>query len=235
VFRSTHWSVVLTAGHESAPRAQEAQAYLCSTYWKPVYVFIRRQGYSPEDAEDHTQEFFARLLRNQFLVEADPAKGRFRGYLLTAVKHFLISEHRREHSMKRGGSYRMVPLETAVIEGDLAGQTPAQLSPEKLFDRAWAWALLDRVLARLEAEQEASGNVRLFKSLKPGLIGERVSADYAALATEFETTETALRMTVYRLRQRFGKLVRQEIALTVTGRHEVEDELRYLVAALTEM
>jgi RNA polymerase sigma-70 factor (ECF subfamily) len=233
-FHTTHWSVVLAAGHQHTSSAYQAEAYLCGTYWRPVYAFIRGRGYQPEDAEDLTQEFFARLLQDNFLEAADPAKGRFRSYLLAAVRNFLITEHRRAHCQKHGGAYKFVPLDTTAVEADLAEQTSGQLSPEKLFDRNWAYALLDRVLARLQAEEDASGKRGLFNRLKPALTGKQVMLGYPALAAEFNTTETALRMAVHRLRRRFGKLLRQEIAPAVAGRDEIEDELRHLLAALAE-
>lgn len=148
---------MLAAGRQNSSSAPTARAHLCNTYWRPVYAFIRRRGAHPDDAEDLTQEFFARLLQGRLLEAADPAKGRFRAYLLTAVQNFLISEHRRVHAQKHGGACAFVSLNTAAVEANLASQSSDRLSPERLFDRHWAWALLDRVLARLQAEGEPSG------------------------------------------------------------------------------
>jgi DNA-directed RNA polymerase specialized sigma24 family protein len=231
-FPPTHWSIVLAAAQAGSPEADQALAKLCETYWYPLYAFARRQGSSPSDAEDLTQAFFLHLLQKNTLAAADRARGRFRNFLLTALKHFLINAWHRGQAKKQGGGHVLVPLDTDSAETRYGAEPADDASPEKLYDRNWAWTLLDRVLARLRAELEADGKGALFDRLKPALMGEPIRPSSAEVAAEFKLTKPALRMAVHRLRRRFRKLLREEIAPTVASPEEIDDEIRHLFAAL---
>jgi RNA polymerase sigma-70 factor (ECF subfamily) len=232
VFVTTHWSVVVTAGRSNTTRAHEALARLCETYWYPLYAFVRRRGHSPEDAQDSTQEFFARLLAGNWVGDADRAKGRFRTFLLTALNRFLANEWNRAHAQKRGGGAVSVPLDTEVAESRYCADTQNALTPDRLYDRQWAMTLLDRALTRLEAEHQRRGKAAEFAVLSPALTAERGDIPYATMATQLGLSETAARMAVHRLRKRFREVFREEIAQTVAQPDEVEEEIRHLLAAL---
>ncbi len=231
-FPPTHWSVVLQAAQTGSPHADQALARLCQAYWYPLYAFARRQGCSPLDAEDLTQGFFLHLIEKNTLAVADRARGRFRTFLLSSMKHFLINEWQRGQALKRGGAHVVVSLDADTAETRYAAEPTGGVSPENLYDRNWAWTVLDRVLGRLRTEEETGGKGNLFHRLKPALMGERLGSSYAEVAAEFNLTETALRMAVHRLRRRFRKLLREEIAPTVAGPKEVDEEIRHLFAAL---
>ena len=228
-FTTTHWSVVLSAGRDTSTQASDALAKLCRTYWWPLYVFVRRQGYSSHDAQDLTQAFFARLLEKNYLSAVDPRKGRFRSFLLAALGHFLAKEWRRARAQKRGGEFTFVSTDA---EQQYLQVPASNLSPEQLFEQQWAMTLLDQTLARLYEEFVASGKGALFGKLKIFLTGERQAASYSDLAARLGMTEAALKMAVSRMRQRYGELLRAEIANTVASPGEIDDELRALFAAL---
>jgi RNA polymerase sigma factor (sigma-70 family) len=231
-FVTTHWSVVLAATRSDTTRAQTALARLCQTYWYPLYAYVRRRGYQPEDAQDLTQEFFARLLEKQWLAEADRERGRFRTFLLSALSHFLANEWDKARAQKRGGAVRAVPLQLSSAETRY-GQEPADpITPEQIFDRRWALALLDEVLSRLREEHIAADTSRLFEALKPCLVGDRQAQPYSALAAKLGMTEGAVKVAVHRLRQRYRQLLREEIANTVARPEEVDVEMRHLFAVL---
>jgi DNA-directed RNA polymerase specialized sigma24 family protein len=231
-FVTTHWSVVLTAGHSDTTRAHEALSSLCKTYWYPLYAYVRRRGHSPEDAKDSTQDFFARLLAGNWVADADRAKGRFRTFLLTALNRFLANEWNHAQAQKRGGGSASVPLDTAMAERRYCADTGIALAPDCLYDRQWAMTLLDRALNRLEAENQRSGKAAEFATLSPALTAERGDIPYAAMAAQLNLSEPATRMAVHRLRKRFREVFREEIAQTVAQPDEVEEEIRYLLAAL---
>ena len=231
-FVTTHWSVVVTAGRSDTTRAQAALARLCQTYWYPLYTYVRRRGYSPPDAQDLTQEFFARLLAQNWLAQADRERGRFRTFLLAALSHFLANEWDKARAQKRGGSIQLVPLQLDNAETRY-GQEPADpLTPEQCFERRWALALLDEVLNRLRQEQVAAGTGEMFDALKPCLVGDRQAQPYAALAAELGMTEGAVKVAVHRLRQRYRQLLREEIANTVATPEEVNAEMHHLFNVL---
>lgn len=232
VFATTRWSVVLTAARRDTARAPEALSRLCETYWYPLYAYVRRGGQSAEDAQDLTQEFFARLLEKNWICSADQARGRFRTFLLTALNRFLANEWDRAHAQKRGGGVAAVPLDTAVAESRYCADTQHALTPDRLYDRQWALTLLDRALNRLETEHQRSGKAAEFALLSPALTAERGHIPYAALAARLGLSETATRMAVHRLRKRFRAVFREEIAETVAQAGEVESEIRHLLAAL---
>src|SRR5260221_1811354 len=233
VFTTTHWSVVSAAGRPDSPQAAQALEKLCSTYWYPLYAFIRRKGYEAHDAQDLTQSFFARLLEKDFLSGVDRTKGKFRSFLLAALEHFLANEWRDAHAQKRGGKVTFMSLDDESPEQQYLQLAASGLSPQQLFEQQWAMALLDQVLARLRTEFAAAGKGVLFEQLKISLTGEKRPVSYAELAVQLQSTEAALKMAVSRMRQRYGELLRAEIANTVSNPDEVEGELRALFAALS--
>ena len=232
-FAMTRWSVVLAAGQSDSLDAKEALENLCRIYWPPLYAFVRRQGHSPADAQDLTQEFFARLLAKNYLGAVDPSKGRFRSFLLASLKHFLANEWDKAKAAKRGGGAVLVPINTDAAE-TACGVDPADhVTPDKLFERRWAMTLLEQVLARLREEHAEAGKVELFEQLKSTLTGQRDSLPYAAIATRVGMSEVAIKVTVHRLRQRYREILREEISHTVSGSGEIEDEIRALFSALS--
>ena len=231
-FVTTHWSVVLSAGGPDDPRAQSALARLCQTYWYPLYGYARGRGYSREDAQDLTQEFFARLLAHRWVAQADRSRGRFRSFLLTAMKRFLADEWDKARAQKRGGGVPCLPLEFDTAETRLGREPPDTATPEQLYEKRWVLALLDEVLQRLRAEYEREGNNALFSELHPCLVGDRTALPYAALAAKLGQSESAVKSAVHRLRRRYRKLLRHEIAETVATPGEVDEELRHLFAVL---
>ncbi|HEV2319289.1 MAG TPA: sigma-70 family RNA polymerase sigma factor [Verrucomicrobiae bacterium] len=238
VFATTQWSVVLTAGRAEFQLAQDALETLCRTYWYPLYAYVRRRGYSPPDAEDLTQAFFAWLLERKWLGKADPQRGRFRSFLLTSISNFLSNEWDKTMAQKRGGG-KVIPLERDEAENRYTWQPlsysvpESSFTPEQSFEWRWALTLLDLVMSRLSAEFEEDGKKELFEALKPCLLGESVAQPYATLASKLGMTEGSVKVTVHRLRQRYRQLLRDEIASTVAAPEEVDEELRYLFAVLT--
>jgi RNA polymerase sigma factor (sigma-70 family) len=233
LFATTHWSVILAAAEEDSPRAAAALEQLCRTYWKPLYVYVRRRGYGTEDAQDLTQEFFFGFLRKHRFARADPLRGRFRSFLLSSINHFLANEWDRVRAVKRGGRVSFIALEDNTVERLCLQESFTRASPEQIYEKSWAMALLQRVLGRLREEWAAAGRSRQFDELKPGLTGEQPSKGYADLASRLETTEAAVKMAVKRLRTRYGQLLREEIAHTVADATEAEDELRYLCTVMS--
>jgi DNA-directed RNA polymerase specialized sigma24 family protein len=232
VFATTHWSVVLAAGQSESPLAADALERLCRNYWYPLYAYVRRRGHSPEEAQDLTQEFFWRLLHGKWLSRVDRQKGRFRAFLLMAMNHFLANEWDRAHRIKRGGRLRFESLEDGTYERHFQQDTRLEWSPAELYERRWALTLLETVVLRLRQELADTGRLAQFEALKSFLTGEQRTITYADLAVQLATTEAALKMAVQRLRHRYGELLREEIALTVAGPEEVENEFRHLMAIL---
>jgi RNA polymerase sigma factor (sigma-70 family) len=230
-FTTTHWSVVLAAQGET-PAAQRALETLCRTYWRPIYGFVRRHGIGPEEAKDLTQGFFALLLERRDLNAVRQEKGRLRSYLLTSLKHFLTNERNRAMAIKRGEGQRLIPLGD-LHERERVGFEPANtLAADQIYERRWALALLDQVLARLGDEYRAAGNTQLFDRLQKSLTDEPDRPSSADTAREFGMTEGAVRQASYRLRQRYRQLLHEEIAHTVMVPGDIEDELRHLIAVL---
>jgi RNA polymerase sigma factor (sigma-70 family) len=238
VFATTQWSVVLTAGRGEFEQAQTALETLCQAYWYPLYAYVRRRGYSPADAEDLTQEFFAWLLERKWLGKADPQRGRFRSFLLTSINNFLSNEWDKARTQKRGGG-KIISLELDEAENrytwhPLSYRVPeSSFTPEQSFEWRWALTLLDQVMGRLHTEFEQENKKEMFEALKPCLLGESSALPYATLATNLGMTEGSVKVTVHRLRQRYRQMLRDEIASTVAVPEEVEEELRYLFAVLT--
>jgi RNA polymerase sigma factor (sigma-70 family) len=232
-FATTHWSVVLAAAQESSAEKAEALEKLCRIYWYPLYVFVRRRGYQPPDAQDLTQSFFARLLHKQYLTAVDRTKGRFRSFLLAALEHFLANEWRNAQAQKRGGKVTFLSLDGIDAEEKYLQVPATNLSPEKVYEQQWAAALLEQVLIRLREEFVRAGKEKLFDELKIFLAGEKRAVSYAELAGKLGTTEAALKMAVSRMRRRYGELLRAEIAQIVSKPQEIEDELQTLLGALS--
>jgi RNA polymerase sigma-70 factor (ECF subfamily) len=232
-FTTTHWSVVLAARQPEGGGGAAALEALCRAYWYPLYAFIRRRGYAPAEAQDLTQAFFARLLEKDYLHAVDRSKGKFRSFLLAALEHFLANEWRNARAKKRGGAAVFVSLNDTKAEQQYANLSGPDLSPEKLYERQWATTLLEQVLIKLRAEFVAAGKANLFEELKIFLTGEKRAVSYAELAAKLQSTEAALKMAVSRLRQRYGELLRAEIANTVSRPEEIDEELHALFAALS--
>jgi len=222
---------VLAAGRNDTIRARDALSKLCETYWYPLYAYARQRGYSPPDAEDLTQEFFARLLEKNTLAALTREKGKFRSFLLTALNHLLVDEWKKVRAQKRGGG-QIVSLDAQVGETRFIREPVDTVTPEKLYEQNWALALLGSVYRQLQHDYEASGKGELFAQLKSCLTGERSAAPYSELAARLKMPENTVKTHVHRLRQRYRELLRAEVAQTVATSAEVEEELRYLVRAL---
>jgi RNA polymerase sigma-70 factor (ECF subfamily) len=231
-FTTTKWSQVLAAGQADAGGSREALSRLCESYWYPLYAYVRRWGYDADQAQDLTQEFFARLLEKHYLRAADPARGRFRSFLLASLKHFLANERDRAGAVKRGGRMTVVPLEIENAEGRYSLEPPDGETPERVYERRWALTLLERTLARLSREFEAAGKRAQFARLEGYLTGEQETLPYAKLALELGMSEGAIKVAVHRLRRRFGALLREEVGETVSMPEQVDDEIRDLFRAL---
>ena len=205
---------------------------MCETYWYPVYAFIRRQGHDADAARDLTQEFFARVLEKNYFGDADPARGRFRAFLLTSARHFLSNERDRSRALKRGGATPILSLDVDTAEGTYQLEGKDDLTPEKIFDAGWATLVLDRALARLQRAYESSGHPETFEGLKGFLTGDSADVTYADAARALNSTEAAVKVAVHRLRRRFREALMEEIAETVSSPEDVEAELRHLRAAV---
>jgi len=231
-FLTTRWSVVLAAGDREAPESGRALADLCESYWYPLYAFARRKGRGPEEAGDLTQGFFAELLEKDFVRAADPERGRFRAFLLTAFKRYLIDEREKERAQKRGGGRRPLPLDFDDGEKRFSREPSHDLTPEREFERRWALLLLERVLDRLGHEMEKAGREEQYAELRPFLTAAADTPRYAEVAARLRTTEGAVKVSVHRIRRRYRDLLRREIAETVSSPEEVEDEIHHLLTAL---
>ena len=225
-FPTTQWNLVLIAGQGSSQESQEALATLCRTYWYPLYGFVRRQGYSPDEARDLTQGFFTRLLEKRYLRDYQRERGRFRSFLLASLKHFLANERDWARAQKRGGGVSSLSLETLIETGEhrYSLEPRSNLTPEKIFERQWALTVLDQVLLQLRENRDD------FERLKGFLIGDEARIPYRQLADDLGTTEGALKVSVHRLRRRFREVLREKISHTVSDAAEVQEEIRYLMA-----
>jgi len=228
-FDTTHWSVILLASSATSTKADTALEYLCRTYWYPLYAYVRRQGKKPEDAQDLTQEFFARLLRKQYLKLADPQRGRFRTFLLTALRHFMTNEWEKSRAAKRGGGEPELSLQAEDAAGRPLAEPVDAVTPDLLYEHHWATALVENVMALLRAEHVAADKLAFFDALKGHVWGEGAEG-YAELARRLQSTEGALRGAAHRMRERFRQLLRQEVAKTVTAPEDIDGELRHLIS-----
>lgn len=232
VFATTQWSVVLAARDLETPGSREALEQLCRVYWPPIYAFLRREGHSPPDAEDFTQGFFSSLFERESLASIRPERGRFRSFLLAALRHYLADTRDRARALKRGGGKPMVSLEAGDAEAFYALQVASHESPERAFERQWAGTLLRRAQERLQAECGAAGKLALYEDLGPQRQGER-DRSQAEVAARHGMTENAVRLAAFRLRRRYQELVRDEVRQTVARAEEVDEEIRHLLRVLT--
>jgi DNA-directed RNA polymerase specialized sigma24 family protein len=232
IFATTHWSVVLAAGQSASEPAQRALETLCRGYWYPIYVYVRRKGYGPDDAQDLTQAFFTQLIAKEHLRLADREKGKFRTFLLATLDHFLAREWSRAHRQKRGGQFTFISLDAQVPEERYQFEPTDNDTPERKFLRNWALAVLKQALIALEKECEAGRKGALFREVKGVLTGEGNAAAYAEMGQRLGMSEGAMYVAVHRLRQRYGELLREEIAQTVSGPEQIDEEMRFLMNAL---
>lgn len=233
-FPATRWSMVLRARQHGEPHAAEALAELCKAYWKPVYAFLRSQGRSRHDAEDLTQGFFAMLLGRDSLASVEETKGRLRSFFLVAVKRFAANEYERASALKRGGGVAHVVLDTEEAEQGGGFEPATGITPELLFERQWALALLDTVLKKLRAEYAKDGRDRVFDALKDRLSADGDASTLASVASTLGMNEGALKVAVFRMRQRYRRLLHEEIALTVDSPEEVNAEIMHLFKVFSQ-
>jgi DNA-directed RNA polymerase specialized sigma24 family protein len=237
-FVTTRWSLVLSAAHSGSEeqQARDALAELCRTYWRPIFLFIRGRGYSIEDAQDLTQDFFVRILKNDWLQHADRNRGRFRSLLLRSLQNFLINAEEKSHAHKRGGSVEFISWDDWMAEAPSQLSNPVQaldsLPPERIFDLTWATTVVEHAFQRLREECESNGKLWLFQALSSHLTGERDELSYANLSGELRMAETAVKKQLHNMRQRYRSLLRDEVSQTVQDPADVDDEIRYLCASL---
>ena len=232
-FFTTRWSLVLEAGQDANAHAQQALAQLCGMYWYPLYAYVRRQGCNPTEAEDLTQGFFAQLLEQNIVGGADPTRGRFRAYLLGALRHFLSNQRSREQTLKRGGGRKLISLDAQDAERRYSLEPAHELTPEKIYERGWALTLLERVVADLREQFVREGKGHIFERLRGSLGGgERGSSRQIAL--DLDLSEGAVRVALHRLRRRYRAMLREQIAQTVASPDQIEAEIQHLFASLAK-
>jgi len=232
-FNTTHWSVVLAAGDQPSPQAEEALGRLCQTYWLPIYAFVRKRGHSPDQAKDLTQSFFANFLEKQHVTKANRERGRFRSFLMTSMENFLRNENDRAQAQKRGGGRRLLSLDEQDAEARYLHEPTTEMDPAKAFEQRWAATLLHTVLNQLQAEFGATGRGDLFEALQAHFWGDAESTPYPELAERFGLTLANVKTTANRLRQRYRELLREEIAHTVTLPSQVDEEIRHLMQVVS--
>jgi len=230
-FQSTSWSLVVAAAGHPTEAAEIALAKLCRLYWYPVYAFTRRRGHSEDDARDLTQEFFCRVIQHHYLRDADPSRGRFRSFLLTAARHFMANEWRRERAVKRGGGAGMLSFEIETAERRYSLELADREDPERLYQRRWAISTIEQALFVLRQEYDSQGKLEQFDRLAPLLTGT-CEESYADIARKWNSTEGAVKVSVHRLRKQYRALLRRQIAETVAHPEDVDDEIRFLLSAL---
>jgi len=231
-FATTHWSVVLAAGQRESPQATEALEKLCRSYWYPLYACVRREGFGPEDAQDLTQEFFARLLARDYVARADPHRGKFRSFLLTGLRRFLCDERDKARRLKRGGGEPLISFDAQAAEDRYRLEPADQLTPERVFERSWAATLLERAACRLREEYVASCRGGLYEQLTEFRLDAPEQRAYADVAAQLGQSESAVKSAIHRLRQRHHQLVRDEITQTLADPAEVDEEIRYLLGVI---
>jgi RNA polymerase sigma factor (sigma-70 family) len=233
LFLTTRWSIVLGARDKATSSGTQALESLCQTYWYPLYVFVRRQGHAAHDAQDLTQAFFARLLEKDYLQSVEREKGRFRTFLIVAMKRFLLNEWDKLRTQKRGGNFIHLSLDVELAESRYLGESSGTLPADQIYERRWALTLLDQAMTRLRLDYTSSGREREFEHLKTSLTAERGEVSYREIAGTLQMTEGAARVALHRLRKRFREIFREEIASTVSTSDEVDDEVRYVVGILS--
>lgn len=229
VFATTLWSVVLTARDVDSSDSREALEKLCRRYWYPLYAYLRRNGHSPHDAQDLTQEFLARLIANQDLQGVEPRRGKFRSFLLGTLKHFLSDERKKARAQKRGGSQIIVSLDEESAESRYRLEPVDAATPETYFERQWGLTILERVMDRLRARYEERGKAEIYAALQPCLGGSRQPVSYVQIGATLGVREGNVKVMVHRLRQEFGEILRAEIAHTVADESEIDEEIRQLI------
>jgi RNA polymerase sigma factor (sigma-70 family) len=234
IFVTTHWTVVLTARDNTLPESEEALQSLCRAYWYPLYAYVRRLGHQPADAQDLTQAFFARLLAKEWLASADREKGRFRTFLVVALKRFLANEWDRVHREKRGGHAPHFPLDTELAEARYQAEPALEVTADRIYERRWALALLEHTMTQLRQEFAKANKAADFERLKAFLTADKAAVAYAEVARDLGTSEGAARVAVHRLRRRFREVFREKVAHTVAAAEDVDEELRHLFSALAE-
>jgi DNA-directed RNA polymerase specialized sigma24 family protein len=234
IFATTHWSVVLAAAQQDSSRAKAALEQLCRDYWYPIYAYVRRRDYSPEDAQDLTQGYFARLLASHSLTAVHPERGRFRYFVLATLKRFLINDQERARAVKRGGTKVHVPFDGREAEERYCLDAGAQNTPDKLFDRAWGLSVMEATAQHLEEEYRLEGKDRLFEQLKLFLAGKETETTYAVAGAELAMSEGAVKVAVHRMRRRYRELLREQVANTVSSAADLENELQNLKAVFYE-
>ncbi|MFO1500428.1 MAG: sigma-70 family RNA polymerase sigma factor [Verrucomicrobiota bacterium] len=230
-FTTTHWTLVLSS-QSGSPQASQALEGLCRSYWPPLYGYIRRRGYSPDEAKDLTQGFFTRLLQRGDLDQVRPELGKFRSYLLASLKHYLANEWDAGQTQKRGGGQVPLAWDDEILERQYQLEAADQATPETAFERRWALSVLEQTLLRLEEECARSGKQAVFEAFKPFLSGDKTVAPQAEIAVKLGMSVSGVRVGVHRLRQRYGQLLREHIAATVTAPTEIEEEIRYFLSVL---
>lgn len=231
-FATTHWSVVLTAGDARAPAASQALAQLCEGYWYPIYAYVRRRVSGVHEAQDLTQAFFEQLLERRAFEAADPERGRFRAFLLTACKRILINEWHKDRAVKRGGGRRPLSFDFDSGESKLGLVAADTLTPDELYDQKWAITLLERVMDQLRAEYAAKDRLAYFETLKNYLAGSPQDASFATAAQALGISDTTAKVAAHRMRKRYRELLRGEIAQTVERPEEIDEEIRDLFNVL---
>lgn len=232
-FSATHWSVVIAAGAATSDsHRRRALEELARTYWFPLYAFVRRRGLSPDAAEDLTQDFFARLLEKQSLTQVDRTKGKFRSFLLASLKNFLANEYDKAQTRKRGGQSAVIAIDSLSAEARYALEPVDTITPERVFEQRWAWAVLDRVLQLLRERYEADGQGALFDAIKGTLTGRPEAGDYAEIGLTLNMQTGSIAVATHRLRRRYRQLLRDEIAHTVAEPEHIDEELQYLLRCL---
>lgn len=229
---ATQWTVVLNAGAEDTQLRLEALETLCRTYWYPLYCFARRMGSLPEDAQDLTQSFFTVFLEKRYVVRADPERGRFRTFLLSSFRNFMINEWKRAQTIRRGRGWKAVSFDAQSAEERYVWDRVEPETADKLYDKAWAVSTFQQAMNRVHDEYAAAGKAALFEALKPGLWGDSREASSAEMAARLRLSEAALKMATLRLRRRFRDALRQEVGQTVADPTALDDEVRYLISAL---
>lgn len=230
-FETTHWSVVLRARDLDSPQSQQALERLCQVYWRPLYFYIRLNGYGVEDAQDLTQEFFCKFLEKKWVSHLTHQNGKFRSFMLTFLKHFLSDQRARDHAQKRGGGKQIISLDQMQEEECESTVPDGTITPEEAFDKRWAMASLQKALANLRREYETADKLQLYEKIKDCNPGTR-GGQYAAIASKLGMTESAITSAVRRMRERYGQLIREEIANTVQNPSQIDEEIRYLMQVM---
>ena len=231
-FATTSWTKVVAARTNASTESRQALEVLCRTYWYPIYAFVRRLGHDADEARDLTQGYFAELLEKDYLDDYDPSRGLFRVFLKASIKNFLSKQREKDKSWKRGGRTNLLSLDAPDVEGRYRHEPVDRMTPEEIFERRWALTVLERALGQLRREHEDGGRSREFARLEGFLTGQETKTPYREVAVELGTSESAVKTTVHRLRERFGEVLRIEIAETVSSPDQVDDEIKHLLGVI---